>query len=171
MNEICMSNFIGAITHLHWLCKIRQVLAVAGPLRWRHNERDGVSNQQPHDCLLNRLFRRRSKKRPKLCVTGLCEGKSPVTDEFPAQKDSNAETMPIRRRRHMEMSVPLQNKQCKNIFVQLIDDYWITDYLIYFIFDFEIMSWRILMQNQIDSIKNHGLVKVWFHCTVHALRW
>ena len=27
------------------------------PLRWRHNERDSVSNHQPHDCLLNRLFR------------------------------------------------------------------------------------------------------------------
>ena len=23
-------------------------------LQWRHNERDGVSNHQPHDCLLNR---------------------------------------------------------------------------------------------------------------------
>ena len=31
-------------------------------LRWRHNGHDGVSNHQPHDCLLNRLFRRRSKK-------------------------------------------------------------------------------------------------------------
>ena len=41
------------------------------PLRWRHNERDSVSNHQPHDCLLNRLFRRRSKKSPKLRVTGL----------------------------------------------------------------------------------------------------
>ena len=26
-------------------------------LQWRHNDRDGVSNYQPHDCLLNRLFR------------------------------------------------------------------------------------------------------------------
>ena len=26
------------------------------PLRWRHNGRDGISNHQPHDCLLNRLF-------------------------------------------------------------------------------------------------------------------
>ena len=43
-------------------------------LQWRHNERDGVSNQQPHDCLLKRLFRPRSKKTSKLCVTGLCEG-------------------------------------------------------------------------------------------------
>ena len=28
-------------------------------LQWRHNDHDGVSNHQPHDCLLNRLFRRR----------------------------------------------------------------------------------------------------------------
>ena len=28
-----------------------------------HNGRDSVSNHQPHDCLLNRLFRRRSKKK------------------------------------------------------------------------------------------------------------
>ena len=26
-------------------------------LLWRHNGHDGVSNHQPHDCLLNRLFR------------------------------------------------------------------------------------------------------------------
>ena len=45
-------------------------------LRWRHNEHDGVSNHQPHGCLLNRLFRRRSKKTPKLRVTGLCVGNS-----------------------------------------------------------------------------------------------
>ena len=30
-------------------------------LRWRHNDHAGVSNHQPHGCLLNRLFRRRSK--------------------------------------------------------------------------------------------------------------
>ena len=62
-----------------------------GPLRWRHNGRDGVSNHQPHDCLLKRLFRRRAKKTSKLRVTGLCEGNSPVTGEFPAQRASNAE--------------------------------------------------------------------------------
>ena len=27
-------------------------------LLWRHNDRGGVSNHQPRDCLLNRLFRR-----------------------------------------------------------------------------------------------------------------
>ena len=54
-------------------------------LRWRHNGRDSVSNHQPRDCLLNRLFRRRSKKRLKLRVTGHCAGNSPWTGEFPAQ--------------------------------------------------------------------------------------
>ena len=27
------------------------------PLQWRYNEYGGVSNHQPYDCLLNRLFR------------------------------------------------------------------------------------------------------------------
>ena len=46
-------------------------------LHWRHNDLDGVSNHQPHGCLLNRLFRRRSKKTSKLRVTGLFVGNSP----------------------------------------------------------------------------------------------
>ena len=64
-------------------------------LQWRHNEHDGVPNHQPHDCLLNCLFRHRSKKTLKLRVTGLCVGNSPVTGEFPAQMASNAENVSI----------------------------------------------------------------------------
>ena len=52
----------------------RNPVAEEMSLQWRYNERDGVSNHQPHDCLLNCLFRRRSKKRPKLRVTGLVRG-------------------------------------------------------------------------------------------------
>ena len=59
---------------------------VQGPLQWRHNWCDCVSNQQPHDCLLNRLFRRTSKKTPKLRITGLCAGNSPVIGDFPNTK-------------------------------------------------------------------------------------
>ena len=43
----------------------------------------------------NRLFRRRSKKTSKVRITGLCEGNSPVTGEFPAQRASNAEMFPF----------------------------------------------------------------------------
>ena len=46
-------------------------------LQWRHDRRDGVSNHQPQDCLLNRLFWRRSKKTSKHRVTDPCAGNSP----------------------------------------------------------------------------------------------
>ena len=69
--------------------------------QWRHNECDGVSNHRPHDCLLNRLFRRRSKKTSKLRVTGLCVGNSSVTGEFPAQRANNAENVSIWWRYHV----------------------------------------------------------------------
>ena len=69
-------------------------------LHWRHNGRDSVSNHQPHDCLLNGLFGRRSKKTWKLRVIGLCMGNSPGTGEFPAQMASDAEIVSILWRHH-----------------------------------------------------------------------
>ena len=42
-----------------------------------------------------------SKKTSKLRVTGLCEGNSPVTTEFPAQRASNAENISIWWRHHV----------------------------------------------------------------------
>ena len=70
-------------------------------LQYRHNERDGVPNDQPRYCLLNCLSKRRSKKTPKLRVTGLCEGNLPVTGEFPAQRARNAENVSIWWRHHV----------------------------------------------------------------------
>ena len=48
-----------------------------------------------------RVLRRRPKATSKLCITGLCEGNSPGTDEFPAQKASNAENVSIWWRHHV----------------------------------------------------------------------
>ena len=64
-------------------------------LQWRHNGLDGVSNHQPHHCLLSRLFGHRSKKKSKLRVTGLCG-----TGEFPIQMASNAKNVSIWWRHH-----------------------------------------------------------------------
>ena len=68
-------------THFLWLdlvCHLCYIFTyTTRTLRWRHNDHDSVSNHQPHGCLLNRLFRRRSKKTSKLRVTGLCVGNSP----------------------------------------------------------------------------------------------
>ena len=71
---------------------------MAATSQWRHNEHDGFSNHRHLDCLLNCLFRLRSKKTStwsKLCVTDLSEGNSPVTDEFPSQRASNMENVSI----------------------------------------------------------------------------
>ena len=45
---------------------------IKSSLQWRHSGCDSVSNHQPRDCLLNGLFRRRSKKTSKLRVTSFC---------------------------------------------------------------------------------------------------
>ena len=37
-------------------------------LQWRHDERDCVSNHQRFDCLLDRLFRRKSEKTSKVKI-------------------------------------------------------------------------------------------------------
>ena len=71
------SGFTGIMVALHW-----------------HNERDGVSNHRRLDCTLNRLFRHRLKKILKLRLTDPCEN-SPVTGEYPTQRDSNTEMYPF----------------------------------------------------------------------------
>ena len=63
------------------------VVTTPSTLQWRHDGRKCVSDYQPHDCLLNRLFRHRSKNTSNLRVTGLCVGNS--------QMASNAENVSI----------------------------------------------------------------------------
>ena len=75
-------------------------------LQWRHNERDGVSNHQFHDCLLKRLFRRRSKKISKRRVTRR------VTSEFPTPWANNAKIASIWWCHHALLTkVQLRKKQ------------------------------------------------------------
>ena len=92
-----MGSLLCVLLKKKWKQHLENILL---PLRWRHNERDGVSNHQLHDCLRNRLFERRSKETSQLCVTGLCAGNSPVTGEFPAQRASDAENVSICWRHH-----------------------------------------------------------------------
>ena len=64
-------------------------------LQWRHKGHDGVSNHQPHHCLLNLLFRVQIKENSKApCHWPLGTGK------FPAQMASNAENVSIWWRHH-----------------------------------------------------------------------
>ena len=75
------------------------------------------TNHQPYDCLLNRLFRCRSKKTSELCVTGLCEGNSPVTGEFPEERASNTENVSIWWRHHDKLRLHCMTGPCiTNVF-------------------------------------------------------
>ena len=57
--------------------------------KWRHNERDGVSNHRRILIACSTVFfRRRSKKTRKLRITGLCDGNPTVTVGFPSQRAS-----------------------------------------------------------------------------------
>ena len=70
--SIQMSNFTGPTgTHFTRNCELtipwaanflKWAVVKMTTLQWRHYERDGVSNHRCLDCLLNRLFRCRSRK-------------------------------------------------------------------------------------------------------------
>ena len=84
-----------------WHGTLAAVVRVPFSLQWCHNERGGVSNHRRLVCVSNCLFMYRSKKTSELRVTGLYEGNSPVTGEFPTQRASNAENVSIRWRQHV----------------------------------------------------------------------
>ena len=67
-------------------------------LQWRHNERDGVSNHQPPDCLLNRLFRQQNHQ----SSVSLAFGRG---IQFPAQMASNTESVSIWWRHHQKRNL------------------------------------------------------------------
>ena len=83
------------------------LVIIDSSLQWRHKERDFVSNHHRLDCLLNHFFKCRSKNTSKLRVTGLYEGNSPLTGEFPSQWASNAENVSIWWRHPDETWLPL----------------------------------------------------------------
>ena len=81
-------------------------------LQWCHSGCDAISDHQHQDCLLNRLFRHRSEKTSKLHITGLSEGNSPVTGEFPAQRASNMENVSIWWWHHVLVNIGSGNGFC-----------------------------------------------------------
>ena len=88
-----------------------------------YNGHDGISNHQPHDWLLNRLFRRWSKKTSQLRVTGLCVGNSPGTGEFPAQMACNAENVSIWWCHHVVGTIGKEERLARGLL-------WMEQYLI-----------------------------------------
>ena len=126
-------------------------LDIGETLQWRHNGYDGVWNHQPHDCLLNCLLRRRSKKTPKLRVTGLCAGNSPGTGEFPTQMASYAENVSIWLMSSWEVTATRETNIKCTLIIQPYDTYYPYDTIsLYF------------MQNVGLSIRCVNLVHVYW---------
>ena len=99
----------------HMEVKVRRTFC---SLHWRHNDHDGVLNHQPHGCLLNLLFQRRSKKNIKVPRHWPLCGEFTVAGEFPAQRDSNVENASIWWRHHgynvSDHHVKSDTEQCCN---------------------------------------------------------
>ena len=94
-----------ALNHI-WFVKVAVIVNVQEYILWIMLHKivhyNGVMPSQiiSLNIVLNRLFRRKSKKTSKLCVTGLCVGNSPVAGEFPAQRSSDVENVSIYWRHH-----------------------------------------------------------------------
>ena len=74
----CNLSLTSELHYISIMPKFCQLSKLPSSLQLRHNERDGISYHWRFDCLFNHLFRLRSKHIWKLCLTGLCEGNSPV---------------------------------------------------------------------------------------------
>ena len=70
-------------------------------LKWRHDERDGVSNHRRLDCLLKRCWGADQRKHQS---SG--EGNLLVTSGFPSQRASNAKNASIWWRHHVKILRP-----------------------------------------------------------------
>ena len=89
------------LTWFNWLCiingleKVRMLHYCTVPLQWRHNESYCVSNHRRLDGMLNRLFRRRSKKTSKPALLTVCGGihRSPL--DSPHKRPVTRETFPF----------------------------------------------------------------------------
>ena len=86
---------VSALAVKPWQMSPQEIPWIHCTLHWRHNDHDGVSHHQPHGCLLNRLFRRRSKKTSKFCVTGLCVGNSPGPVNSPYKGPATRKMFPF----------------------------------------------------------------------------
>ena len=125
-------------------------------------ERDGVSDNQPHDCLLNRLFRHKSKKTSRLRVIGFCAGNSPETGDFPAQRTSNAGNGSIWWRHHAKCqtsknvcsSLPYMSKS--SLDVEFLSAYAVKTACLFMV-KRELIATRLLDWFGIQQIRWHAI--------------
>ena len=97
-------------------------------LQWPQNVRVGVSNHQPHGCLPNRWFGRRSKTTSKLRVNGLCvwgihRGPMNSPDKWPVTQKMFPfdDVVMISKQQRMQLQYTVNNSQYKQLGTKSID--------------------------------------------------
>ena len=111
---------------------------ISGTLQWRHNGLDGVSNRQPHHCLLSRLVGCLSKKTPKLRVTCLCAGISPGPVNSPSKNSPCLESFyPPFVLSPIPQLIWRRHQQCEALLLVLF--VWNVQWLIYITFRLKVI--------------------------------
>ena len=130
--------------------------------QWGHNGRDGVSNHHRRDCLLYRLFRRRSKKTSKFGVIRIW----PVTGEFSTQMASNTENVAIWYRHHVIKIFMRDAYAHKRIVYSLTRKYYVWYIVCPFCSEFDLFE----PHPQPTLIHYASAVKISFTCIEPILR-
>ena len=106
------------------LSSIQMVPYILTSLQWRHNVGDGVSNQQPHDCLLIRLLTAQIKVNIKAPRHWPLWGE--FTGEYPEQRASNAENVSVWWRNHDVITIfDVQSDEIQNTHATAFWSKWI----------------------------------------------
>ena len=104
--------------------------------------------------------KRRSKKTSKPRVTGLCEGNSPVTGEFPAQSASNAENVSIWWRHHVRDICDMALHDCQKTSELTMKDGGCTRKL-----------WDVQQGNFKDNLRTQSINQNSFQLNIKVLRY
>ena len=120
-----------------------------------YNERDGVSNNRPLSCLLNHLFRRRSKNASTFRLTGLCKGNR----WFPTTRGKYCgKYFHLIWWRHHVFGFDWLFKPCNVTFFIIKKTPWLKFHAKFIFFTFEIVGWfcgKMCFAFQLVYMYNH----------------
>ena len=121
------------------------------------------------------VYTSRSRKTSKLRITGLCEGNSPVTGEFPAQMASNAENVFHLIMSSWKINVSISSTFWHFCYCDII--WWTKQYVKSFIYfeeiksDFCINSCGCWWPSPVEDMSSVGTVMTECAMEVYGMAW
>ena len=146
--------------------RLYQCYPIAPSLQWRHNEHDGVSNHQPHECLLSRLFQAQIKENIKAprhwplwgeftgarwipCTKGQWRGKCFhfMTSSWVHTNETSFKTYESTEKRYVHGLYSLWTHRLMSIGIPIMKLRWSSDRLKFMIRIPISLTWRIFLVN------------------------